>query len=97
MCKAATIIVYLPLAYSAHTHKAHSSDLVYLVIRNPFTPLLGRKWTYVATVHSSSHQAMMQASGQLHTTSFCSPPVLGNTWDTRDTHDVQSLLHLVHV
>jgi hypothetical protein len=51
-------IVYLLLTYSAHTHEACSSDLVYLVIWNPFTPLLG---TYIATVHSLSHQAMTRA------------------------------------
>jgi hypothetical protein len=93
-------IVYLLLAYGANTHEACSSDLVYLVTWNPFTLLLGCKWTYVATVHSSSHQAMTPASDQLHTTSFCSPPVLGNTCNTRDTrntHDVQLLLLLVHV
>jgi hypothetical protein len=33
-------IVYLILTYGAHTHKACSSDLVYLVTRNLFTPLL---------------------------------------------------------
>ncbi len=78
-------IVYLLLVYGAKTHEACNSDLVYLVTQNLFTPLLGREWTYVAMVHSSSHQAMTQASDQLHTTSFCSPPVLSNTRDTRDT------------
>jgi hypothetical protein len=75
-------IVYLLLTYGANTHKAHSSDPVYLVTRNPFTLLLGREWTYVATVHSSSHQAMTQASDQLHTTSLCS---LSNTHHTQHT------------
>ncbi len=78
-------IVYLLLTYSVHTHKAHCSDLAYLVTQSPFTLLLRRKLTYIAMVHSLSHQAMTQASDQLHTTSFCSPPVLVNTCDTRDT------------
>jgi hypothetical protein len=90
-------IVYLLLTYSAHTHKACCSDLAYLLTQNLFTRLLRREWTYVATVHSSSHQVMMGASDQLHTTSFCSPPVLGNTCNTRDTCDKQLLLLLVHV
>jgi hypothetical protein len=64
-------IVYLLLTYGVHTHKARCSDLAYLVTRSLLTPLLGREWIYVqATVHSSSHQAMMQVSDQLHTTSF---------------------------
>jgi hypothetical protein len=82
-------IVYLLLVYGAKTHKAHNSDPVYLVTWNPFTPLLRREWTYVATVHSSSHQAMMQASDQLHTTSFCSPPVSSNMRNARYTQNVQ--------
>jgi hypothetical protein len=90
-------IVYLLLTYSVNTHEAHSSDLVYLVTWNLFILLLRHEWTYVATVHSSSHQTMTQASDQLHTTSFCSPPVLGNTRDTRDTRDARSLLLVVHV
>ena len=93
-------IAYLLLVYGAKTYEACNSDPVYLVTRNLFTQLLGREWTYVATVHSSSHQAMMQASDQLHTTSFCSPPVLGNTCNTRDTCDTRNArlpLHLVHV
>jgi hypothetical protein len=95
--KAFSGTLHLLLTYSAHTHKARSSDLVYLVTWNPFTPLLGREWTYVAMVHSLSHQAMMQASYQLHTASFCSPQVSGNTHNTRDTRNVQSLSLLVHV
>jgi hypothetical protein len=90
-------IVYLLLTYGVYTHKACSSDLAYFVTRNPFTPSLGRDWTYVATVHSSSHQAMTQASDQLHTTSVCSPPVLGDTRDTRNTRNARLLLLLVHV
>jgi hypothetical protein len=78
-------IVHLLLTYDANTHKARNSDLVYLVTWNAFTLLLGHKWTYVATVHSLSHQEMTQASDQLHTTSFCSPPVLGNTRNTCNT------------
>jgi hypothetical protein len=39
-------IVHLLLTYGANTHKARSSDLVYLVTWNLFTLLLGRKWTY---------------------------------------------------
>jgi hypothetical protein len=80
-------IVYLLLMYGANTHKACRSDLVYLVTRNPLTLLLGHEWTYVAVVHSSSHQAMTGAFDQLHTTSFCSPPVLGNTLDTCNKRD----------
>ncbi len=83
-------IVYLLLVYSAKTHKACNSDLIYLVTPNPFTLVLRHEWTYVATVHSSSHQAMMQASDQLHTTSFCSPPVSSNTRNTCDTRDTQN-------
>jgi hypothetical protein len=66
-------IVYLLLTYNADTHKACSSDLVYLVTQNPFTLLLGREWTYVATVHILSHQATMQASDQLHMHWACWP------------------------
>jgi hypothetical protein len=73
--------------YSTKTHKARNSDPVYLVTRNPFTPLFRREWTYVATVHSSSHQAMTQVSDQLHATSFYSPPVSSNTRDTRNTQN----------
>jgi hypothetical protein len=80
-------IVYLLLVYGTKTHKACNPDPVYLVTWNPFTPLFRREWTYVAMVHSSSHQAMTRASDQLHTTSFCSPPVLSNTRDTRDTQN----------
>jgi hypothetical protein len=36
----AFLIVYLLLVYGAKTHKAHNSDPVYLLTRNPFTPLL---------------------------------------------------------
>jgi hypothetical protein len=90
-------LLVLLLTYRAHTHKACSSDLVYLVTRKPFTLLLGCEWTYVGTVHSLSHQAMTQASDQLHTTSFCSPPVSGNTRNTRNTRDARSLSLLVHV
>jgi hypothetical protein len=90
-------IVYLLLTYSADTHKARSSDLVYLVTWNPFTLLLGCKWTYAAMVHGLSHQAMTQASDQLHTTHFCSLPVLGNTCNKCNTCNVQSLLLLVHM
>ncbi len=82
------IIVYLLLVYGTKTHEARNSDLVYLITRNPFTPLHRCEWTYVAAVHSLSHQAMMQASDQLHTTSFCSPPVLSYT---RDTHNKQNV------
>ncbi len=56
------IIVYLLLVYGAKTHQACNSDSVYLVTESPFTLLLRHDGTYVATVHSSSHQAMMQAS-----------------------------------
>ncbi len=70
-----TDIIYLLLVYGAKTHKACNSDPVYLVTLNPFTLLLKHQWTYVATVHSSSQQAMTQASDQLHTISFCSPLV----------------------
>jgi hypothetical protein len=90
-------IVYLLLTYGAHAHKAHSSDLVYLVTRNPFTPLFGHKWAHIATLHSSSHQGMTQASDQLHTTSFYSPPVLGKPHNTHNTRNTQSLSLLVHV
>jgi hypothetical protein len=83
-------IVYLLLMYGAHTHKACCSGIAYLITQSPFTPLLGREWTYVATVHSLSHQAMMQASDQLHTTSFYSLPVLGNTCNTHDTRDTRN-------
>jgi hypothetical protein len=89
------IIVYLLLTYGESTHKACSSDPVYLVTWNLFTLLLGRKWTYIAMAHSLSHQAMMQLSDQLHTTSFCSPPVLSNTRDTPNTQNTQPLLLLV--
>ena len=78
-------IVYLLLMYGVNTQEACSSDPVYLLTRNPFTLLLGHEWTYVATEHSLSHQAMTQASDQLHTTSFCSPPVLA-THTTHPTH-----------
>jgi hypothetical protein len=88
-------IVYLLLMYGANTHEACSSDPVLLVTRNPFTPLLGREWIYIATVHSSSHLAITQASDQLHTTSFSSPPVLSNTHNSRDTQNTQSLSLLV--
>ncbi len=64
-------IVYLLLTYGTCIHKTRRSALAYLLTPNPFTLLLGREWTYVATVHSSSHQEMMRASDQLHTTSFC--------------------------
>ncbi len=90
-------IVYLLLTYSAHTHKACCSDLAFLVTWSPFTLLLGCEWTYVATVHSSSHQAMTRASDQLHTTNFCSPPVSSNTRDTCNTCDTQSRSRLVDV
>ncbi len=89
-------IIYLLLTYGTNTHKACSSDLVYLITRNPFALLLGREWTYVAMVHNSSHQAMTQASDQLHTTSFCPPPS-GKTHNTGDTHNTGLLLFLVHV
>jgi hypothetical protein len=91
------IIVYLLLTHGAHNHEAHCSDLAYLITWSLFTLLHWCKWTYIATVHSLSHQAMMQASDQLHTTSLYSPPVLGNTRDTCDTRDTQLHLLLVHV
>jgi hypothetical protein len=77
----------LLLMHGAYTHEACNSDPGYLVTWNLFTPLLGRKWTYVATVYSLSHQAMTRTSDQLHTTSFCSPPVSSNTRNTGDTRN----------
>jgi hypothetical protein len=41
-CKRAAI-AYLLLTYGAHIHEARCSALVYLVTRNPFTPLLESK------------------------------------------------------
>ncbi len=83
-------VVYLLLTYGTNTHEACSSDPIYLITRNPFALLFGHEWTNKATVHSSSHQAMTQASDQLHTTCFCSPPVLSNIRNTRDTRDTQN-------
>jgi hypothetical protein len=43
----------LPATYTwRYTHEARNSDPDYLITWNPFTPLLGRKWTYVAMIHS---------------------------------------------
>ncbi len=89
--------VYLLLRYSVHTHEACCSDLAYLITLSLFPPLLRRKWTYIALVHSLSHQAMTRASDQLHTTSVCSPPVLGNTHNTCNTCNMQLHLILVHM
>jgi hypothetical protein len=75
--------------YGTRIHKARHSAPAYLIIWNLFTLLLGHEWTYVATVHSSSHQAMTRASDQLHITSFCSLLVLSNTHNTRNKCDTR--------
>jgi hypothetical protein len=85
------IIVYLLLTYGTRIHEACCYVLAYLITWNLFTPFLGHEWTYVAMVHSSSQQAMTRASDQLHTTSFCSPPVLGN----KATHTPHAT-HAIH-
>ncbi len=90
-------IVYLLLTHGTHIHKARCSALDYLVTQNLFTPLLEWEKSYVALVHSLSHQVMTQASDQLHTTSFSPPPVSGNTGNTCNTRDTWSHLLLVHM